>query len=874
MQKKGILKNNRLFVGVSVGILAGGFLINVGMQAYAQEVKRRAAVKKEESFSRPKPTRPIKPEIPSANRYQQDKIFLEYADSLYKVATSDTIEKQILKGNVKFRQAGMWMYCDSAYYYPELNSLDAFGNVKMEQGDTLFVYADKLYYEGNERMAKLKNGPSREKVNLINRDVTLTTDSLDYSLAMELGWYEKWGTIDDKVNTLTSLYGEYSPGTKNADFYHDVVLVNNENGFTMLTDTLHYNTDTHIARIESATEIQGANDTIVTTRGLYDTQNGNAELLSRSMIIHRDSNNNITTLEGDSIIYDKLTRISRAYMFRDPLKHSMPMVLTDTAHKTTLIGGFGIYNDSTREALATDYPLLMEYSQGDTLFLRADTIRSYIITEMVASGRRRTASGYPESNGKPIIKADSLSLWIDSVFFSLVAPYVEKPLQMLLKALPPKKEATNQPVAPKPSLSESQIISQNGEGSDNGLPSDSVLNVAKDIARIGKNDEDVKEEELPLATELPEVPLDSAKVNASDSSKIIVPDSSMITMPDSVNMGKVVPVRPIVNKEETDTVGSVDDSIPRIAKDFHVALAYHRARFFKQDLQGVADSMVFVEKDSMMYMFRKPIVWSGERQVTGNRIDVHFNDSTADWALLPESGMMSEHVDEDFYNQLTGKKMFATFKDQTLNRLEVSGNVETIFLPQESDSTFNRLVYAESSFLTIDLADNKMERLKMWPETNATVTPLFLVKKSQQYLQKFRWWESLRPEREWYGDRLHWADNLGEVPDALEQYFLAPSDFGEPKSFAGTRFVMPKSSLVVTDEVPALEVEAPDSVAIELPGNVDLQELDKNEEKLEKEASEIKKQSENITESVNAEEENSNSEENKKNKNAVRKEEE
>lgn len=134
------------------------------------------------------------------------------------------------------------MYCDSAYYYPELNSLDAFGNVKMEQGDTLFVYADKLYYEGNERMARLKNGPSRAKVNLINRDVTLTTDSLDYSLAMELGWYEKWGTIDDKVNTLTSLYGEYSPGTKNADFYHDVVLVNNENNFTMLTDTLHYNT--------------------------------------------------------------------------------------------------------------------------------------------------------------------------------------------------------------------------------------------------------------------------------------------------------------------------------------------------------------------------------------------------------------------------------------------------------------------------------------------------------------------------------------------------------------------------------------------------------------------------------------------------------
>ena len=138
---------------------------------------------------------------------------LEYADSLYKrkINRYDTIERQILKGNVKFRQSGMWMFCDSAYYYPEENSLDAFSNVRMEQGDTLFVYADKLFYNGDEHLAKLKNGPTRNKVTLIDKDVTLTTDSLDYNMEIDLGWYVKWGTIDDKVNTLTSLYGEYSP---------------------------------------------------------------------------------------------------------------------------------------------------------------------------------------------------------------------------------------------------------------------------------------------------------------------------------------------------------------------------------------------------------------------------------------------------------------------------------------------------------------------------------------------------------------------------------------------------------------------------------------------------------------------------------------
>lgn len=821
------LHDRRIRIAAALTFVAAAFVADVCMQAYAQQVRRKEKAKKEETFTRPKPTRPIRPEIPSANRYRDDKVFLEQADSLFKVENYfDTVERQIVKGNVKFRQAGMWMYCDSAYYYPELNSLDAFGHVRMEQGDTLFVYADKLYYEGNERMARLKNGPSYEKVKLVNRDVTLTTDSLDYSLAMELGWYDNWGTIDDKVNTLTSHYGEYSPGTKNADFYRDVVLVNNEDGYTMLTDTLHYNTATHIARIESETEIQGANDTIITKRGVYDTQAGNAELLTRSTIIHRDSNNNITTLEGDSIIYDKLTRISRAYMFRDPLKVGMPMVLTDTAHKTTLIGGFGIYNDSTREALATEYPLLMEYSQGDTLFLRADTIKTYIITEMVAASRRWTKSGFPEQDGKIIARAENGGIWLDSAFFALVAPLVKAPLRMLMAAAPKQKEpsapASDKPVVPR----KPNPVEVMADAADSVATSESAI-VADSLTAASSADS--------MKRPLPHV-------------------APPVTRPagDSISA-----LRPAPKPEAKDTVAA--DSVPMVPKEFHIALAYHRARFFKQDLQGVADSMVIVERDSMMYMFRKPIVWSGERQVTGNRIDVHFNDSTADWALLPESGLLSEHVDEDFYNQLAGKKLFATFANQTLKSLNVSGNVETIFLPQESDSTYNRMVVAESSNLTVDLDSGKMERLKMWSEVTGKVYPLFLVKKQQQYLRQFRWWADLRPVREWYGDRWHWQDNLGEVPDALDMYFDSASDFGEPKSFPARRpdpapaviptltggGLKPVDTPVSADDVPAVE-DDPTIVEIEA-----------DEKKMQQENAEAEENAEEIEEAVENEEKNS-----------------
>lgn len=625
--------------------------------AWAQKKKTEKSAK--ESYTRPAPTRPIKPTIPSADRYQEDKVFLEYADSLYRPA-NEFEEFQIVKGAVKFRQGGMWMFCDSAYYYPAKNSLDAFGHVEMRQGDTLFVYADKLFYDGLSKHATLTHGPSRGNVELKNRSVTLVTDSLDYDVNSQLGWYTTGGQLDDDVNTLTSIYGEYSPSTKVARFRNDVLLVNRKDGYRLITDELEYNTSTHIADINSTTRIEGANDTIYTTRGWYNTTTDHAQLTARSTIVHRDSSSNVTTLEGDSIIYDRISHISRAFMFRDAAKHKAPMILTDTARKVILIGGYGEYNDSTRSAYSTEYPLLMEFSRPDTLFLRADTIFSFIETERIDT------------------------------------------------------------IPPSPSLQEDNEVS-------------------------------------PDLTDFINIPNDS--ISPADS----IPSVDSISLGDSISP----PATPLISD-------SVAKAPPR---EFHMARAIGCARFFNQDIQGVADTLLFKEQDSILYMFRKPIIWSGERQVYGNRIDVHFNDSTPDWALLPNAGMLAEYIEEDFYNQLTGSRMKAFLENKNLKRLEVEGNVIAILLPQEKDSSYNKLVHAESSYLTLDMDGKEMKHLIMWPEVSGTVTPLFEVKKSEQYIEGFRWLEALRPKRSWYGDRLHWVDELGDIPDELLQYFKEPELF-------------------------------------------------------------------------------------------------
>ena len=189
------------------------------------------------------------------------------------------------------------------------------------------------------------------------------------------------------------------------------------------------------------------------------------------------------------------------------------------------------------------------------------------------------------------------------------------------------------------------------------------------------------------------------------------------------------------------------DSIPTITLDTtHFIVANPRVRIYRSDIQGVCDSMTFRQQDSLLIMDKFPVIWSGNRQILGNVIEVHFNDSTANWARLPETGFASEHVEGEFYNQMSGKKMFATFENESLKTLNIEGNVMAIYLPLENDSTYNKIVNVESSFLEAEFNEDNLERCKIWSQSNGTVTPLYLAKKSLFYLPKFKWYESIRPK--------------------------------------------------------------------------------------------------------------------------------
>ncbi len=264
-------------------------------------------------------------------------------------------DAEILTGNVVFFHEGAFMYCDSAYLFQQSNTFEAFSNVRMEQGDTIFIYGDYLHYDGQSQLARLRNN-----IRMEDRNVTLFTDSLDYDRVANLGYYFEGGLLVDEENELTSFWGQYAPDTRVALFSDSVKLVNED--YIIYADTLKYNTGSKYADILGPSRIVSDSGYVHTSKGWYHTVTEDARLLDRSEVYSKDGTK---VLIGDTILYNRLS--GEGEVFGN-------MYLEDKAQKAILQGNYGFYNEQTEYGMATDSAFAIDYSQEESLFIHGDTL--------------------------------------------------------------------------------------------------------------------------------------------------------------------------------------------------------------------------------------------------------------------------------------------------------------------------------------------------------------------------------------------------------------------------------------------------------------------------------------------------------------------
>ncbi len=471
---------------------------------------------------------------------------------------------KLLIGDVQLVHENTIMNCDSAYLYSDSNYVEAYHNIHIIQNDSIHLYGDYLTYLGSIGMAKV-----RDNVRIEKQDITVLTEFLDFDRVNNIGYYFNGGEVLSGENVLISDLGYYYPDASEVHFKDSVVVTNPK--YTIFSDTLKYNTVSEVASILGPTFIVSDENLIYSEDGYYDTKNDKSKLLKESYIQGKEQ-----LLKGDTIFYDRRNGLGEAFSNFE---------LHDTTNHIIIKGDYGLYNERTEYAMATDMAQLMQIYQKDTMFLHGDTL-------------------------------------------------------------------------------------------------------------------------------------------------------------------KITPIP---------------------AEDSKLMQAYYNVKFFRRDMQGRCDSMVYDFRDSTNTFYNTPIIWAQNNQMTAQIIKLYSKNQALDKAELINSAFIVNPEDSLFFNQIKGRNMTGYMRDNQIYKIDVDGNGQTVYYPKDQNFVIgvNR---AESSNLSIFITDRQITGIKMRVEPNGNLNPPLVLPTEDVRLPGFIWLESIRPKNKWDIFRKTELPDMEQITTVYDDY--------------------------------------------------------------------------------------------------------
>ena len=176
-----------------------------------------------------------------------------------------------------------------------------------------------------------------------------------------------------------------------------------------------------------------------------------------------------------------------------------------------------------------------------------------------------------------------------------------------------------------------------------------------------------------------------------------------------------------------------------------VLMAYHHVKLFKSDLQGKCDSLVYVLRDSMIHLFREPILWSDANQLTADHIRMQLANNRMDRLYLDNGAFIVSQEDSARFSQIKGRDLIGYFDKNELHSIHVEGNGQTIYFARDKVNKFIGVNRAEGSEIRIGLADGKVQNINIIKAPEATFYPVNELSAKELRLKDFVWRASERP---------------------------------------------------------------------------------------------------------------------------------
>jgi lipopolysaccharide export system protein LptA len=285
------------------------------------------------------------------------KIKYRHAD-VHKFDSKIDAEAQMMIGHVEFEHEGTILSCDSAVFFQGKNVMRAFGNVEINQADTLHMYSNYLEYDGNTKLSFAYGD-----VILIDSKMELKSDTVHFDRNKQIAYYPAFGEIKDSANVLTSIKGTYYTTEKKFIFTSDVTVTNDK--YIMKSDHLIYYTTPKTVYFYGPSTITSEDNFIYCENGFYDTRNENSYFKKNSYI-----NYGAQTLRGDSLYYDRNTGFGSA---------TNNIVVNDTTKDLIIKGEYAEYFEKKDSTFVTERAVAINVMENDSLFIHGDTLMMTLI---------------------------------------------------------------------------------------------------------------------------------------------------------------------------------------------------------------------------------------------------------------------------------------------------------------------------------------------------------------------------------------------------------------------------------------------------------------------------------------------------------------
>ncbi|MBQ5922100.1 MAG: hypothetical protein IIW91_01990 [Alistipes sp.] len=687
-----------------------------------------------------------------------------------------------LVGNFAAHHNGAVISCDSAVRYSDTRW--GFFNRLLINQDSIYIYGDSALYDGERGVAEIY----APIVKVVDGDALLYTYNFMFNTSSRVGNYTGGGVLVHDNNIIESQRGYYYSESHDIICVEDVELHGAD--YDMKSDSIIYNTDSEMAHFFTSSEIWNVDgDYLSADAGMYDMAQDLYMVTRNGYILTKDQE-----LWGDTLSY---------YRTSGYVEGRGNIQMDDFKEKMMAFGDYAEYWQDPGNMLLTRRPSVISYdlSQSDSVFMRADTIsvRTISVLEERAAAekaaaekaaaeaqqtapRQNTPSSQPtkSSAAQQAVTAEDADVdYEDDQMLS-----EEQPADSVQKdsvVLSDKELRAQIKAQAKAEARKAKEEAQKVKAAARKLKLDSIARIrqakvtamldrqkAKELARYQKDSVRRAERRAKLVSRGRDVSLldrEDSLAGVARERLLSGPMPLKDTMP-----------KPQAEPEIAEDTIATEEKVDSIAADsvYRLIRAYRGVKMFRKDAQMVCDSLSSSSQDSVVRMYIDPVLWNGSNQLAATEMQLFTRNQQIERAEFLENPIMVGEVDGHYFNQVTGKKMIAFFRDNELYRDDVEGNVQTIYFRtvDEQSKEVIEMTYLESASASFYLEDQQLVGITYRNEVPFTLYPIGLLPATQPTeLPNFKWVPERRPSLEDVFDRQIRESQRDKVAQRLRPTF-------------------------------------------------------------------------------------------------------